>query len=326
MGTFLKHMGTQKHSGNKNKKIALTLAVLLLLALAVWIVYQIVNREKIIVNAAFVIDGRAYSKESVKKDIAYPVSKGKKESEAAKQLFEFEKRRAAAKKSGVSVSDDEINKSIKLLYPQYSQNKSVENNMERWVKLEAYDYALGQELKNEGVNQLKHIKGYIFFFNFSDKIATNDNLDYRPDGYGEPLAIQKDKNYAKSAVEKYHKKLKNSEITADQALKEIKADRLLSMVQAADMNQSMKFENFDMVSARNYIPDSVVSAFKANPPQPGLGDIEIGSIATTPKPRQDSDYQDAYYYFTYINNDQKILMTDFSTVYNNLEAQYWGVK
>jgi flagellar basal body-associated protein FliL len=95
---------TQSKQGKYKRKIFIIVVVLLVLVgcLVLWRLFSTDSNK----TAVFTIEDKAYSSEEVDSLIAYPVSNGSNKDGAARQVYYYLKRQAAAKKANFEPSAD----------------------------------------------------------------------------------------------------------------------------------------------------------------------------------------------------------------------------
>ncbi len=278
-------------------------------------------------KVAFVVDGTSYSKDQIKELTTYAVTLGGKPDEAAKQAFEMYKRAAAAKKTGVTISDDELKQAQQMLYPSASD----ETLKDSWVNMSIYDQAL-QNLRTQ-TDYYSDAAGDIYVLWFGQRIDYNP--DQPIDGFGDEALVKKDRAYAQQQAEYYHDSLKSGKLAPADALKGIKADTRLGYGDVANSNPSVHFDSVDSTKASDSalasIDPTIIESIITDSAKAGVGDIQIGTVkpdmVNSRDESQGLDPQEVYFYFVYIERPatHSFSVAAYTKALDKIEATYEGI-
>ena len=328
----------KKHSKKPSRKkwlVSLSTAVaIIVIALVAFSIATYVKYNVVPSDAAFTIDGRAYTKEEVRKIVAYPVVSGEmKQEKATKQAFEYLKRKRTAEKLGIDITQDAVTEHKKELF----SNNPIKQRSQ-WASLVAYDDLLEANLEenNQNSQQNNQIVGYVFMFLFGHCLETGP--DYTPDCAGDKKQIQKDENHAKERAEHFRAKLQSRSITPEKVLEEMQKDPELGIMRTAGANPSTKFENFESVGVEGIdtgvtvgsgpLQKDVEEYIRSNKVQKGISPIMEGkTVLDINAPESDpKSWVPTYYFFTDVTTLSKtITKQQFDEEVKKLPARFKGL-
>lgn len=176
-----------------------------------------------------------------------------------------------------------------------------------WLKLSAKSNIIERTLadyKTNGINP----QGYSYIFRFGENIEWGPS--YKAPGFGDQQLIDRDREYAKSKADEYHKKLVDKAITPDKALEEIKADPQLGYFYKANTNKSARFGMTPGSLERDIFYSDLRTAI-LDQKSAGVSSVQAGRTAVIPEPQGDSDYAETYYYFLLVDKPHTS-STDFT--------------
>lgn len=288
--------------------------------------FLVVKEVKQRATVAFSIDGKNYSKKEIEDLIQYNVQRGGKKEDAAKKAFEYLKRKAAAEKANIEISDKDIESARSSLYPQ--SKDTYDPDGQPWMDMVSYDTALTGKL-SEG--KVSDASGYAAVFSFERRMRKTS--DYTPAGYGDVKLIEEDKKYAESRAKYYRTALENNSLTPQAALDQIKADARLSPLGMAGSNPSARFEGFitgEVSRPEAYLGQEVAEEVAARSGTKGISEIKTGETGKEGEGVADEHrQQESYYYFVYIDKPSVTGLSvkkDFDKAMKRLSAHYRGIQ
>lgn len=187
----------------QTKGVYFGLVLLLVLALAGGLFWWLSTQYK--GKVAFTIDGKKYYARDVEKIQEQAAKEGVSEQESLDTIIDVEKQKLAAAKLGVVPNQDMISVAL--------QQKGYNENTSEWHKLKSYN-----EAQQAAVLQAQ--QGYydiaFFTFDYSRMLdATGGAVGEKlAEGYRQPDAVARERDYAKAKAEEYREKYINKKITA----------------------------------------------------------------------------------------------------------------
>lgn len=106
-----------------------------------------------------------------------------------------------------------------------------------WQSIAAYIKQI-TEGKTEAAKSKGYYEGYIFYFWYGRTIIGRVEGEDIP-GYGDPKALEEDRNYAKSRADEIVANIKNNKITPQKALETLESDKRLKL--SDEVNGSIQF-------------------------------------------------------------------------------------
>lgn len=198
----------------------LILLVVVIAGVVTWIFKDVFFVKKVDKgHVVFTVNGKKFYSKDIEAMQAEAKTENVDSESSLNIIIDTETKRAAAESLNIKVSD----------------NKYL-NNTSDWQKTHSYPAALDSEVKE------MEIGGYdisLFLLNFSRlQLYPNGlNVNNKPEGWRDAQAIAQDRAYAESKAKSYREKLSNKQITAEQAIDEIRKDPRLSS--GASSNKSV---------------------------------------------------------------------------------------
>lgn len=300
------------------KKVLFVMAGLLIVA-AIIIGLLVHSNNKNRASNAFQIDHQYYSKKLVLDMVNFALQNqgkatAKQKSQAAQNIFNLYKTEIAAKKSGITPNGGELQSAQSQMKLPPAKTSSGQG----YISLIVYNIALLQAYNRymEGNDQ-----GYVFVFDFSQKIIPPPAQEKPIPGQGNQQLINQDKAYANQQAHKYFTEFKDNKISADKLLNTINSNPRLNFVGASTLISSSRG------SIKGQILYSDIYSYVAAQSKPGLSNIIVGKVETKLNPKP-GDYADGYYYFVQLTKASPVIDNPAAKVgdqASKLEAAYYGI-
>ncbi len=211
-----------------------------------------------------------------------------------------------------SLSPEEKNKLIQTTQPDYLAGYVVgigPNNND----IEAAKFLLGQNpTQNSIASYIKSVtdakkqlvlgegyyQGYIFYFWFGNTIVNKVEGENIPN-YGDPKALEDDKNYAKQKADEAISKLKNSSITTQKLLENLNNDTRLKLNDETNGSIAFTADYLDNQPQEDDGRIESVNNFIKNINKPGVS--EIGVINADPGIPKSGKKREVGYFVVYLD-------------------------
>ncbi len=312
---------TQQVSRKPKKRLYFGLAIVLIVAvIAIVLGFHAAHNKTQENNSAFQINHTYYSKTYVSQMVNFALqdqSKTATEAEknrVAKNIFNLYETEIAAKSSGITPNNAEL-QSAKA---QITLPRATNSAAQTYINLAVFNAALPRSYNRymTGDDQ-----GYVFIFDFSQKVVPPPVQETPTKGYGNQALIAQDRSYADQQAKKYYSELKNNQISAVNLLSAINANPRINFGDASasiDSSRGAISGQILYTDAYNYV---------AKQSKPILSNIQVGKVQTKINGGP-GDYADGYYYFVQLTKASPIIGNPAATVanqMNKLGAVYYGI-
>lgn len=280
-----------KHFSRPTRLIALVMIIAAIAAGA----FLLVQKLGLTKNYVFKVNGKTYNQSEADVYIK-PIMEAteKSQSEATQLLYDTLITIELAKLLDESPSQELIDAEFNKIPGVLSQSQEIQ----AWLKLASTKLVIDKKF-NEFRLSGTVFSGYSYIFRFGENIESGP--EYKSPGFGDKALIERDREYAKSKAEEYHRKLVDKEITPHTALTEIQADPRLGYMNTAGSNRSANFGLDGIPLIRTVYHKTVVDYIKSQKSH-GISPVQTGKTALVEEPTGDADYAETYYYFVYMEN------------------------
>lgn len=281
------------------------------------------NKDKVV----FVINGKKYKETEVKQYTDFlTIDLGKNKEDATKDVFELLKYKIVAQKLDIKLSTEQIKATTENFNRIYASYKDT-SEYKKWVELASLKESIDKNFMTYS-DKLGY-KGYSFILWFGNHISYTE--DYTPPGgYGNKTFIEEDRNYAKQRADYYHDQLKNSKMSPDKALEEIKKDPKLGYHYTAGANLSVRFGTDLEKSWDSQVQYNSVKEYINNNSKIALSDVLIGKTTGIISAKGQREERETFYYIVKIDgtapsrvqlqNELKALKTNYYGTRDNKNA------
>jgi hypothetical protein len=296
------------------KQAAPWFAVLLIIAIVAVILHvHMANSQK---NAAFIIDGRAYSKASISDMATYAAKQdGLTKAQEARGIFELYKTQVAAKKAGIVPNDSEMQAAAKSL----NFAKTTTGPQQQYMQLVEFNNAL---LPSYDRYRQGGYEGDVLVFDFSQEILPPAPGIPPIAGHNDATLIAQDRKYAQQQSEAYYTTYKTGKSSITSLNNELQnKDKVGFQAEALSFDSS---KSPDLGSQIGY-PD--IYKYVLSQTKTGLSTVRVGTVRTKPSPSP-KDYADGYYYFVKLRKAQPAIADPSGTIaaqQQKLQTVYHGL-
>ena len=290
----------------------------LLIVIIVLIVHS-VHSNTVKNQNAFQINHKNYPKDLVADMVTYSLEGQAKvtqadKSRAARNIYNLYKTEIAAQQVGVVPNSGEM----QAAEQQIDLPRATTSADKDYAQVAAFNVALNQAYSRYSSAD---DQGYIFVFDFSQKIIPPAVQEKPVAGYGNQQLINQDKQYADQQAQQYYAQFKNHQISATDLLSAIAANPRISFGSVSTYIDASKG------SIRSQILYSDIYNYVAAQKGPLLSSVRVGKVATKQEPGP-NNYADGYYYFVQLSKASPLIDNPEGTVgtqTNKLQAVYYGI-
>jgi len=279
--------GVEDNSNKPSKKRKLLFLIIgVFFVVIILVASQILsNRNKTVVppGAAFVVDGRAYSKDKINKmiDATETGSDQASREKMAKTIYDMYVTQAASQKANITPSNNELD-SAKIQVIQYDKNSG---EAKQYNDIVVYNKALQDSYKRY---REKQVSGWVFVFNYGRPIMDFSAL--KPEASKPDIEKYKnDRDYAKQQADINYNKIKNGSISPEQLAKKIEEDDRVNF-----LNLTGNFSLIQVSDIDSQIPNYEIAKFVKGKTKKGLSPIMQGRLYAA---ANNKNQVDAFYYF-----------------------------
>lgn len=268
-------------------------------------------------SISFKVGDTAYAKKDVQAMAKYPIAVSNlKKDQAAKQIFDMEKAKAAAAAAGIKPTQAELDSGLSHAKYALSNDKGYND----FKNLVAFYNAIPLAENRQPIGEFK---GYAFIYYFGYHL--DKGPEYTPPGYRDAKLVAADRDYAQAKAKAGRDALIASKIKPDDLLKQIISDPRLGYMNQANTNRSVHFGTTPGKSWALDIYYPGIIDFIKTQTNSGVSDIQTGKIATdSSRPNQ---LEDDFFFFTLLESakSSKNVPVQYQANLKSLKAKYYGI-